>query len=95
MKVIKTASSKVVKKADGKRSITLTKSDWEKIGTEAGWKEVEAKKKEIPGEKKESAKEGKPVNPWAVCTDQVGREDKEKYERCVQDVKAKHPIKKD
>lgn len=27
------------------------------------------------------------VNPWAVCTDSVGREDKAKYERCVKKVK--------
>lgn len=26
-------------------------------------------------------------NPWAVCTDRVGREDKEKYESCVKQVK--------
>lgn len=26
-------------------------------------------------------------NPWAICTASVGREDKAKYERCVQDVK--------
>lgn len=28
-------------------------------------------------------------NPWAICTASVGREDKEKYERCVMDVKNK------
>jgi hypothetical protein len=28
-------------------------------------------------------------NPWAVCTDSVGREDPEKYERCVKKVKKK------
>jgi hypothetical protein len=27
------------------------------------------------------------VNPWAVCTSKVGQENKEKYERCVLDVK--------
>lgn len=26
-------------------------------------------------------------NPWAICTSSVGRDDKAKYERCVQDVK--------
>ena len=28
-------------------------------------------------------------NPWAICTDSVGREDKDKdkYERCVKSVK--------
>ena len=34
------------------------------------------------------AKEYDP-NPWAVCTKSVGREDKEKYERCVKEVKKK------
>jgi hypothetical protein len=28
-------------------------------------------------------------NPWAVCTKSTGREDKKKYERCIQDVKKK------
>ena len=46
-------------------------------------------------EKELEEKKGKAVNPWAVCTDSVGREDKEKYERCVKKVKAKHKIKKD
>jgi hypothetical protein len=46
---------------------------------------------------RESKKKGKykAVNPWAVCTTSVGREDKEKYEDCVTDVKKKHKIKKD
>jgi hypothetical protein len=39
---------------------------------------IEAKKK----------KEWNP-NPFAVCTESVGREDKEKYERCVLEVKKK------
>jgi hypothetical protein len=81
--IIKADSSKVIKQANGKQSITLSKNDWEKIGAEMGWTEVDAKKK------------GKKVNPWAVCTKSVGREDKDKYERCVMDVKSKHPIKKD
>lgn len=82
MKVIKMASSKV-KKADGKRTVALTKSDWEKIGIEAGWIGTEAKK-------------GKKVNPWAVCHTTVDKDkDPEKYERCVMDVKKKHKIKKD
>lgn len=82
MKVIKTAS-KVIKQANGKKSIKLSKSDWEKIGNEAGWM-VEAKKK------------GKAVNPWAVCNTTVDKDkDPEKFERCVLEVKKKHPIKKD
>lgn len=35
----------------------------------------------------------KKVNPWAVCTAQVGREDKDKYERCVMKVKKQYNIK--
>tara|TARA_R110002020_G_scaffold273364_1_gene488474 strand:+ start:1100 stop:1324 length:225 start_codon:yes stop_codon:yes gene_type:complete len=34
------------------------------------------------GEKKK-----KENNPWAICTASVGREDKEKYEKCVMSVK--------
>jgi len=36
--------------------------------------------------KKKKKKEWDP-NPWAICTESVGREDKDKYERCVQKVK--------
>lgn len=32
-------------------------------------------------------------NPWAICTASVGREDKEKYEKCVKDVKKQKGIK--
>lgn len=34
------------------------------------------------------------VNPWAVCTKSVGRDDKKKYEKCVKDVKKKHEVAK-
>ena len=39
------------------------------------------------------AKKGKKVKPWAVCTASVGRGDKDKYERCVMDVKKKQGMK--
>lgn len=32
-------------------------------------------------------------NPWAICTASVGREDKEKYEACVKDIKKQKGIK--
>lgn len=35
----------------------------------------------------------KKVNPWAVCTAKVGRENKDKYERCVMGIKSKYGIK--
>ena len=38
---------------------------------------------EIGEEKKKKSK----YNPWAICTSSVGREDKDKFERCVKDVK--------
>ena len=63
--------------------LQMTKTEWDKMGKDNGWMSTEAKKK------------GKKVNPWAVCTKSVGREDEEKYEKCVKDVKKEHPIKKD
>ena len=42
-----------------------------------------------------SARKGKAVNPWAVCHSQLGPEKNGKFERCVQDVKKTHKIKKD
>ena len=42
----------------------------------------------------EHMEEEKKPNPWAICTAQVGREDKENYEDCVLGVKEKHGIKK-
>jgi len=43
----------------------------------------------------EHMEEEQKPNPWAICTAQVGREDKEKYEDCVLGVKEKHGIKKE
>lgn len=40
---------------------------------------------QLPDELEEQDKN----NPWAICTASVGREDKEKYEKCVLDVKKK------
>jgi hypothetical protein len=34
-------------------------------------------------------------NPWAVCTSKVGRDDKEKYEKCVMGVKEKQGMKEE
>ena len=53
---------------------------------------IEAKKaaEKAKGKDKKSKypkNETEPYNPWAVCTDSVGRDDKEKYERCIQHVK--------
>lgn len=42
----------------------------------------------------EKKKKKTKVNPWAICTAQVGREDEDKYESCVMGVKEKHGIKK-
>lgn len=35
------------------------------------------------------SKEKFKYNPWAVCTESVGRDNEEKYERCVKKVKQK------
>lgn len=55
------------------------------------WKKSNAARPERALEAKK--KKGKAVNPWAVCTASAGREDKAKYERCIKDVKKKHPVK--
>jgi hypothetical protein len=44
----------------------------------------------VATELSERKKNKKKINPWAVCTSSVGRDDKEKYERCVKDVKRKN-----
>jgi hypothetical protein len=46
-------------------------------------------------ERTSAKKKYKAVNPWAVCHSQLGPEKDEKFERCVQDVKKTHKIKKD
>ena len=67
--------------------IKISRSQWEQMGKKAGW---------IKTAKKDEGKKGKAVNPWAVCNStSPKKENPEKFERCVQDVKAKHPIKKD
>ena len=37
--------------------------------------------------------ETEPYNPWAVCTESAGREDKGKYERCVKHIKKQNKDK--
>lgn len=37
--------------------------------------------------KKSKNKEKWNPNPWAVCTESVGRDDPKKYERCVRKIK--------
>jgi hypothetical protein len=49
----------------------------------------------IQEKKKKKAKLKKKPNPWAICTAQVGRDDKDKYESCVLSVKEKYGIKKE
>jgi len=50
-----------------------------------GSMEITTTKKEVG----EAKKKKKKYNPWAVCTAQVGRKDKKKYEKCVMGVKEK------
>jgi hypothetical protein len=60
------------------------------------WRNSAAFKTKISSEKVAGmwlAKRRKKVNPWAVCTESVGRDDKEKYERCVLKVKEQQGMK--
>lgn len=71
---------KLVKTADNKQVLRISQSEWEAIGIQKGWLEVEAKKKK---------KKYNP-NPWAVCHTTVDKDkNPEKYERCVKEVKEK------
>ncbi len=67
----------------GYMDLDLAKAEgelYEKKGKKKKRKKVKAKKK---------------ANPWAICTSQVGRKDKEKYEKCVLSVKDQYGIKKE
>ena len=66
----------------------LAKAEGEEINESLSLQEKKKKRK-----KKTKLK--KKVNPWAICTAQVGRKDKDKYENCVLSVKEKHDIKKE
>lgn len=55
-------------------------------------KSKEDLEKEVIAKFDELIKQG---SPWAICTAQVGRENKEKYEQCVLHVKEKLGIEKD
>jgi len=53
-----------------------------------------------PGDTIKVADEGRKkkkykYNPWAVCTKSVGRDDMEKYEKCVKDVKQQQKVDED
>ena len=39
---------------------------------------------------KEELTEAEDNNPWAICTDTVGRENEDKYESCIKKVKEKN-----
>ena len=57
---------------------------------------VEALKAQLqatPAEGEEIEEDKAKDNPWAICTASVGREDKEKYEKCVMGVKKEKGIK--
>jgi hypothetical protein len=60
-------------------------------GNSALYEEETEEEGEIDGLTEEEAKN----NPWAICTASVGREDKEKYEACVTDVKKQKGIKEE
>jgi len=55
------------------------------VSTKGGKTSVTPMESEMKEGKKKTPK--KKYNPWAICTAQVGRKDKKKYERCVMDVK--------
>jgi hypothetical protein len=55
--------------------------------------ELLEKKKSKKSKKKAKMKQKK--NPWAICTSQVGRKNKDKYEKCVLSVKDQYDIKKE
>jgi len=57
---------------------------------ETGDMEKEGKPLRRAAKSKYPKSETTPYNPWAVCTDSTGREDKDKYERCVKHVKEKN-----
>jgi hypothetical protein len=61
--------------------------------TSESQKVTQAKKRK----KKKSTEEAEKFqyNPWAICTKTVGRDNKDKYERCVQEVKKKERKKKE
>ena len=80
--------------------IKLSKSQWEEAGKKAGWMKTACSTcpthNKTDSGKKDEGKKGKAVNPWAVCNStSPKKENPEKFERCVQDVKKEHPIKKD
>jgi len=85
---------KLTKTAAGKQVLQMTRTEWEEIGEDSGWITCtpDAEKSVWRVAKRKSKK----VNPWAVCNESVGKkENPEKFERCVMDVKEKQPIKKD
>tara|TARA_R110002110_G_scaffold346196_1_gene556390 strand:+ start:1157 stop:1810 length:654 start_codon:yes stop_codon:yes gene_type:complete len=54
---------------------------------------IQIKKMDLHPEDVQVAEEKEKDNPWAICTASVGREDKDKYEKCVKSVKKEKGIK--
>ena len=71
----------------------LDESAQGEVGAYAHEKSKKKDKKEDDGEELDEAESKN--NPWAICTASVGREDKEKYEACVRDVKKQKSVKEE
>jgi hypothetical protein len=72
MRISKTKLKQIIKE---ELQVVLTNEEVEEMFGEEVREQVEA----IEEEEKN--------NPWAICTASVGRENKEKYEKCVMSVK--------
>ena len=71
----------------------IIKEELEAILSERGFGEGEPADDELSKKREIYFEEEEENNPWAICTDSVGREDKEKYERCVKSVKKQNKSK--
>jgi hypothetical protein len=70
--------------------------DQDLASTEGEWMpQVPSVVSNLQEKKKKKTKFKRKVNPWAVCTKKVGREDEDKYESCVMGVKKSAGIKKE
>jgi len=67
----------------------ILQAEMEKVPQEVRGIVLQAVSAKVAESSKDSQQleEAEENNPWAICTASVGREDKEKYEKCVKSVK--------
>jgi hypothetical protein len=69
--------------ADNKKTLVMSKIEWENLGKQAGWMTPDGIVAEAKKQRMDKS------SPFRICNESVGTEDTDKRERCIQGIKSK------